>query len=111
MQMLEAIRSPLGDGNFNYMMIYQDGVRIDLSYKFNKYIDTGEPAVILLDKDNGKGYLPSNLNVNNNYWDIKSPTALYYYSCCNNFWWCLNNVAKGIVRDELPYVMNMLIVL
>jgi len=33
---------------------------------------------------------------------------LFYYSCCNNFWWCLNNVAKGIARDELPYAMHML---
>jgi len=33
---------------------------------------------------------------------------LFYYSCCNNFWWCLNNAAKGIARDELSYVMNML---
>ncbi len=30
------------------------------------------------------------------------------YSCRNNFWWCLNNAAKGIARDELSYVMNML---
>ena len=39
---------------------------------------------------------------------IKPPSPLFYYSCCNDFWWCLNNVAKGIARDELPYVMDML---
>ncbi|WP_197723891.1 aminoglycoside 6-adenylyltransferase [Methylomusa anaerophila] len=36
------------------------------------------------------------------------PRHSFFYSCCNNFWWCLNNVAKGIARDELPYVMHML---
>ena len=38
---------------------------------------------------------------------IKAPTAEVYRDTCNEFWWCLNNVAKGIARDELPYVMEM----
>ena len=108
MQMPEAMRYPTGDGNFNYMMIYPDGVRIDLSFVFSKYIDDGEPAVILLDKDNGSGFLPALPVPSDKYWHIKPPSPLFFYSCCNNFWWCLNNVAKGIARDELPYVMHML---
>ena len=108
MQMPEAMRYPAGDDNFNYMMIYPDGVRIDLSFKFQKYIDDGEPAIVLLDKDNGSGFLSPILVSNDKYWHIKPPTPLCFYSCCNNFWWCLNNVAKGIARDELPYVMHML---
>lgn len=108
MQMPEAMRYPTGDGNFNYMMIYPDGVRIDLSFVFSKYIDDGEPAIILLDKDNGSGFLPALPVPGDNHWHIKPPSPLFFYSCCNNFWWCLNNVAKGIARDELPYVMHML---
>jgi aminoglycoside 6-adenylyltransferase len=108
MQMPEAMRDPVGDGNFNYMMIYSDGVRIDLSFVYKKYIDDGEPAAVLLDKDNGRGFLPPQLAPSDKYWHIKPPSPLFFYSCCNNFWWCLNNVAKGIARDELPYVMYML---
>lgn len=108
MQMPETMREPVGDGSFNYMMIYPDGVRIDLSFEYKKYTDTGEPAVILLDKDNGKGFLPSSAIPSDMYCHIKPPSHLFYYSCCNNFWWCMNNVAKGIARDELPYVMYML---
>lgn len=108
MQMPETMRYPVGDGRFNYMMIYPDGVRIDLSFEFKNYIDTGEPAVILLDKDNGKGFLPNLPFPSDRYWHIKPPSPLFFYSCCNNFWWCLNNVARGIARDELPYVMYML---
>ena len=26
----------------------------------------------------------------------------------DRFWWCLNNVAKGLWREEIPYVMDML---
>jgi len=108
MQMPEAMRNPCGDGNFNYMMIYSDGVRIDLSFIFEKYVDDGEPSVTLLDKDNGNGFRPLMPPPNDAVYHIKSPSPLFYYSCCNNFWWCLNNVAKGIARDELPYVMQML---
>ena len=108
MQMPETMRNPLNDGNFNYLMLFPDGVRLDLSFVFQKYIDNGEPAVVLLDKDNGKGLLPPLPSPSDQCWHIKPPTPLAYYSCCNNFWWCLNNVAKGIVRDELPYVMCML---
>jgi len=108
MQMPEIMRYPLGDGHFNYMMIYPDGIRIDLSFEVKKYIDNGEPAVILLDKDNGTGFLPSLPVPSDKYWHIKPPSALFFYSCCNNFWWCLNNVVKGIARDELPYAMYML---
>lgn len=28
-------------------------------------------------------------------------------SCTSNFWWSLQNVAKGIWRDELPYAKSM----
>jgi aminoglycoside 6-adenylyltransferase len=108
MQMPENMRYPDGDGHFQYLMIFKDGVRIDLSFDFEKYIDDGEPAITLLDKDEGNGFLPILPPPSDAFWHIKPPSALYYYSCCNNFWWCLNNVAKGIARDELPYVMKML---
>jgi len=108
MQMPEAMRYPDGSGYFNYMMIYPDGVRIDLTFDKDKFTDKGEPAVILFDKDGGNGFLPLLLPRDDQFWHIKPPSPLFYYSCCNNFWWCLNNAAKGIARDELSYVMNML---
>jgi aminoglycoside 6-adenylyltransferase len=108
MQMPETMRFPCGDGNFNYLIIFPDGVRIDLSFDFNKYVDNGEPAITLLDKDNGNGFLPLLDSPNDDLWHIKAPTEHFYFSCCNEFWWCLNNAAKGIARDELPYVMYML---
>jgi len=108
MQMPETLRGSENDGNFFYLMIFPDGVRIDLSFIFDEtYIDDGEPVVVLLDKDDGNGFFPL-ITIDEKYWNIKPPTALDYRSNCSNFWWCLNNVAKGIMRDELPYVMNML---
>ncbi|MDR2649446.1 MAG: aminoglycoside 6-adenylyltransferase [Clostridiales bacterium] len=108
MQMPEAMRYPDGGGHFNYMMIYPDGNRIDLTFEPKKYVDNGKPSVTLLDKDNGNGFRPILPPPSDSVYHIEPPSSLFYYSCCNNFWWCLNNVAKGIARDELVYVMNML---
>jgi aminoglycoside 6-adenylyltransferase len=113
MQMPAAMR-PKGpgtpNGNFNYMMIFPDGVRIDLEFDKYTYIDDGshEPGIILLDKDNGTGMVPVKASSNEKMWHIKPPTELDYYSCSKDFWWCLNNAAKSIARDELGYVMLQL---
>ena len=108
LQMPEVMRWPDGGGHFNYQMIFTDGNRLDLTFHSKKYADNGEPSVVLLDKDDGSGFLPQLPPPSDAVYHIKPPSPLFYYSCGNNFWWCLNNVAKGIARDELSYVMNML---
>ncbi|MDR1465237.1 MAG: aminoglycoside 6-adenylyltransferase [Oscillospiraceae bacterium] len=108
MQMPETMRNPDGDGHFTYLTLFPDGSRLDLSFECTKYEDDGEPAVVLLDKDGGGGFLPALPPPSDKIWHIRPPAPLDYVSCCNDFWWCLNNVAKGIAREELPYVMHML---
>lgn len=108
MQMPQAMRFPDSGAHFNYMMIYPDTNRLDLTFSPYKYVDNGEPSVTLLDKDNGNGFRPVLPPPSDAVYHIQPPSPLFYYSCCNNFWWCLNNIAKGIARDELAYVMNML---
>jgi len=108
LQMPEAMRNPSGDGHFNYQMIFKDGNRIDLSIvpiteeNLRQY---NSLTVTLLDKDGIVPKYPS--ATDKDYW-LEEPSPLDYFSCCNNFCWCLNNVAKGIARDELSYVMQML---
>lgn len=99
-----SLLPPDGDGHFTYLMIFEDGNRIDLSIEFTPYIDDGEPAVVLLDKD---GFLPQLPVPTDQHWHIKPPTEKLFADCCNEFWWCLNNAGKGIARDELPYTMKM----
>ncbi|MBN2851827.1 MAG: aminoglycoside 6-adenylyltransferase, partial [Clostridia bacterium] len=101
--MSHPLLPPQNDGHFAYLMIFEDGNRIDLSIEYNPYIDDGEPAVILLDKDNRV----QALKINKEFFHIKPPQEKIYADTCNEFWWCLNNVAKGIARDELPYAMEM----
>lgn len=108
MQLPELMGQPLlppdKDGHFTYLMIFEDGNRIDLSVYSVPYIHNGEPAVILLDKDGTTGQV----TVHPEFWNIQPPTADLYKDTCNEFWWCLNNVGKGIARKELPYTMSML---
>lgn len=94
---------PDNDGSFVFLTIFEDGNRIDLSVTSKSYIDNGEPAIVLLDKT---GEL-SGIKPREDFWFIKPPVEKLFHDCCNEFHWCLNNVAKGIARDELPYVQEM----
>ncbi len=91
------------DGHFTWLMVFPDGNRIDLTIITGVYADDGEPAIVLLDKD---GTLPK-IQVDEHYFSIKKPSEERYSDVCNEFWWCLNNVVKGIARDEIPYAMEM----
>lgn len=107
LQMPEAMRYPSGKGYFNWMMLFTDGNRLDLTLipiQKPELIDNDSLTIVLLDKD---GILPSFPSASDKDYHVKPPSQLFYLSCCNNFWWCLQNVAKGIARKEMPYAMLM----
>jgi len=93
---------PDADGNYAYLMIFPDGNRIDLQITADLYEDDGEPAIVLLDKD---GNMPK-IEIKQDFWYVQKPEHKSFSDCCNEFHWCLNNVAKGIARDELSYAME-----
>ena len=95
---------PDNDGSYIYLMIFPDGNRIDLQVTEDPYVDDWEPAVLLLDKD---GDFPESA-VKPDFWHVKKPGAKAFADCCNEFHWCLNNVAKAIAREELSLGMDML---
>ncbi|MBR6666314.1 MAG: aminoglycoside 6-adenylyltransferase [Lachnospiraceae bacterium] len=95
---------PDADGNYMYLMLFEDGNRIDLQFTASPYVDDGEPVVLLLDKD---GTFPD-IKVQEDFWYVRKPSQKYFADCCNEFHWCLNNVTKGIARDELSYAMKQL---
>lgn len=107
LQMPEAMRNPSGEGHFNWMMLFKDGNRLDLTLipiQRLELIGNDSLSIALMDKD---GILPPFPDATDIDYIIKPPSELFYLSCCNNFWWCLQNVAKGIARNELPYAMLM----
>lgn len=107
LQMPEAMRNPSGKGHFNWMMLLCDGNRIDLTLIPETRLDLmsrDSLSIALLDKG---GLLPPFPHASDKDYYVMPPSPLCFFSCCNNFWWCLQNVAKGLARDELPYAMMM----
>ncbi|MCZ0703038.1 aminoglycoside 6-adenylyltransferase [Natronobacillus azotifigens] len=94
--------------SYGYLMLFTDGNRIDLHIETKEFMLEGyvsdKLTVPLLDKDNMLPLIPAPTDID---YHVKKPTESMFVSCCNNFWWCLQNVAKGIWRDELPYSKQM----
>jgi aminoglycoside 6-adenylyltransferase len=94
--------------SYTWLMLFKDGTRIDLHIEIKEETDrvyiTDSLTVPLLDKDD---ILPQILASNDKGYWIQKPSKAKYDGCCNEFWWCLNNVAKGLVRDQIPYVSRM----
>lgn len=94
--------------SYTWLMLFKDGNRIEL------HLDVKETAlkrflgdtltVKLLDKENFLPEIPK--ATDETHW-IKKPSKAEFLGCCNEFWWCLNNVGKGLMRNQLPYAMRM----
>ncbi len=89
---------------FTFLAIFSDGVRVDLTVTTKAPEENAEPFVVLIDKC---GML-SGIECDTDYWNVKMPTQREFSHCCNEFWWCLNNVAKGLARGEIIYAKAML---
>lgn len=94
--------------SYAWLMLFKDGNRIDLDIqvkeKMLEVYTSDKLTIPLLDKDNCLPPIPP--ATDEDYW-VKKPTEPQYAGCCNEFWWCLNNVGKGIARDELSYARWM----
>lgn len=94
--------------SYTWLMLFKDGNRIDLHIEVKEialesyFSDTLTQK--LLDKDD---FLPEIPPASDKTHWIEAPTKEMYRACCNEFWWCLNNVGKGIARKQIPYAMRM----
>ena len=92
--------------SYGFLMQFADGVRLDL------HVCTAENALasleqyrVLVDKD---GLFPAERDESAERYFVKRPDQRQFAASCNEFWWCLNNVAKGLWREEPLYVLDML---
>jgi aminoglycoside 6-adenylyltransferase len=94
--------------SYGYLMLFHDGNRIDLRLQtiagMHHTYTKDSLTIPILDKD---AILPIIPPASDRDYHVQEPTEAAYYSCTNNFWWCLQNVAKGIWRSELPYAKQM----
>ena len=94
---------------YGWLMQFTDGNRIDLHVES---IDHAKANILsdslckfLLDKD--KCLPDSPESSDKNYW-VAKPSKAQFVCTCTEFLWCLNNIAKGLWREEIPYVQDML---
>ena len=96
------------ENSYGYLMQFADGVRIDLTLQTVDYalrhIMEDRLCKILMDKEN---ILPEIGEATDCQRWVKKPEKEQYFAVCNEFWWCTNNVAKGLRRREMLYVQDM----
>jgi len=95
---------PAGTNGFNYLMLFEDGIKIDLTILpielLDEYLKNDKLIKILLDKDGLVSNLP--IPTDKDYW-INKPSAAYFDDCCNEFWLVSTYIAKGLFRKELLF--------
>ena len=91
---------------FAYLMLFEDGNRIDLTLlpveELTHYLVEDRMLRVLLDKDGRVPALPESTDEDR--W-IRRPTPGMFDDCCNEFWWLSTYVSKGLAREELPYAV------
>lgn len=96
------------ENSYGWLMQFDDGVRIDLTAQTADYarehIHDDTLCRILLDKEN---ILPEVPEATDESHYVKKPSQEQFRACINEFWWCSNNIAKGLWRMEIPYVQDM----
>lgn len=93
--------------SYSWLLLFTDGTRIDLGIETLSVLERGDNRnglfLPLLDKI---GCLPVLPPPTDQEFYVKRPTQERFEGCCNEFFWCLCDVAKGIARDEFPFVMT-----
>ncbi|MDE7323466.1 MAG: aminoglycoside 6-adenylyltransferase [Lachnospiraceae bacterium] len=96
------------ENHYGWLMQFDDGIRIDLTVQSVRYakehIHDDKLCRILLDKEH---ILPAIPEATDAAYHVKKPTDAQFQACTNEFWWCSNNLAKGLWREEMPYVQDM----
>jgi aminoglycoside 6-adenylyltransferase len=96
-----------GAEGYIFLMLFTDGVRIDLSFDSLAnlaYLQEDTLTIALLDKDGRIASLPPASDAG---YHTPRPSQKELAEAINEVFWCATNVAKGIWRDELPYVKFM----
>ncbi|MDR2746479.1 MAG: aminoglycoside 6-adenylyltransferase [Treponema sp.] len=93
-----------------YLMLYEDGNRIDLTLnpldEFDIRIKKADSQTkVLLDKD---GLCPPLPEPSDRDYHVRKPSAEFVDDCCNEFWWLSTYVAKGLCRNEMLYALHHL---
>lgn len=94
---------------FTFLMVFEDGNRIDLTLfpyeKFDTDFETDSLTVVWLDKDQLFKTIPEPSDKD---YHIKKPSQKQFTEVCNEFWWTITYVAKGLKRKEIIFAKEMM---
>lgn len=94
---------------YSYLIIFEDGNRIDLTLiplnELDVYLTSDPLLTILLDKDDRIEQPPVPTDKP---FHVQKPSKEYFEDCCNEFWWISTYVAKGLCRKEFLYALDHL---
>ena len=89
-------------GWFSYLMLFSDGVKIDLTLvprEDGEAYFAQDPLIrVLLDKD---GLCPDALRPSDERFWVQRPPSAHVRDCANEFYLSCTYVARGLLRDEL----------
>ena len=95
--------------SFTFLTIFEEGHRIDLSIfpleKVNTHFKPESLTIVLLDKEHLFDHLPP---ASDSDYYIAKPNQQAFTEVCNEFWWCITNVAKGLKREQVIFAKDML---
>lgn len=96
---------------YGWLIQFADGIRLDLHVCTLEHVkgafDSDYMYQVLLDKDNCLPKRSMTELSDREFW-VQKPSEKLFQCVCNEYWWCLNNVAKGLWRNEIPYAQDML---
>jgi len=102
---------PPGLGNwFSYLMIFEDGTKIDLTLipldEYEDYFKNSDGLVeVLLDKDN---LMKEEILPTDKMYHIQKPSSQSFDDCCNEFWFTSTYVTKGLARREILFAIDIM---
>lgn len=92
---------------YSWLLLFDDGNRIDIGVEtlanMQKSLCHNKLYLPIIDKI---GCLPQNIVPSDIDFHIKRPSEKQFSGCCNEFYWSLCDVIKGIARDELSFAMT-----
>lgn len=96
------------DGWFSYLMLFSDGVKIDLTLvpvdDAETYFRSDPLIKVLIDKD---GICPKNLVPNDDCFHITKPPREFIEDCANEFLFVSTYITKGLLRNELIFANKL----
>ena len=98
---------PPEEKGFSYIMLFDDGVKIDLTLlpvsMLEEYLTRDKLVKIMLDKDN---MIKTEIVPTDEDYYIKCPTERKFDDCCNEFWNVATYVSKGLLRGEILFAID-----